>query len=96
MINVSTYWTLPPSRQGKIRQSVAKEEQELQRVVGHYYTDSWLSVGVYLYFTLYCSKCYIIHARDDRDYTPLTKEQYLDKNHDMHGETCEMCKKPLA
>lgn len=99
-MNVSTYWTLPPSRQGKVRQRVAKEEQELQRITGYYtiYGEVWSDeFEESIEFMLFCSKCYKIRKRELFDeYSPITKEQYLDKNHDMHGEVCDQCKKPLA
>jgi hypothetical protein len=99
MIDVSTYWTLPRSHQGPIRDEVKQYEQDLLIIAGYYYIDDFLSGGEYIYFTLLCSGCYnTARLRGDIDvgYTPLTKGQYLDPNHDMHGETCEKCNKSLA
>lgn len=102
MIDVSTYWTLPPSSQGMVRDEVAEYENDLQMVVGHYIIHGEVFLEetseVAIEFSLFCSGCY--HTRLKALYneytTPLTKEEYLDKNHDMHGEKCEKCKKPLA
>ena len=101
MINVSTYWTLPPSRQGNVRAKIEKEEQEMHRVIGYYYIigecfDTSLG-GVCMEFSLYCSKCYRSRKRElDEEYTPVTKEEYINPKHDMHGEACDQCNKVLA
>ena len=95
MINVSTYWTLPPSRQGKIRAKVEKVEQDMQRVVGHY--TIWMETSNWeVEFSLYCSKCWNSHKWVSEEYTSITKEEYLDKNHEMSGQNCDRCKEPLA
>jgi hypothetical protein len=94
MINVSAYWTLPPSRQGKIRAKIDKEEQ--QKIVGYYHREKW---GDCVEFTLYCSKCY--HdvesmLEEDEVFSPLTNGAYRNPRHEMHGEKCEECNKSLA
>ena len=96
MIDVSDYWTLPPLGQRMTRTEVAHFERDLQRVVGYY--AIWLELhGGVIEFTLLCDKCYSLNNHKLlSEYDPLTKEQYLDKNHDMHGETCEKCKKSLV
>lgn len=98
MINVASYWTLPPSRQRKIRAKVEKEEQELQRIVGHYVILGEVfqeeTSEVCIEFSFFCTRCFNVPNRVL--YMPLTKEEYLDKNHDMYGEKCEKCNKPLA
>lgn len=91
MINVSSYWTLPPSRQGKIRAKVDKVEQELQRIVGHYMI--WEETAETIDFSLFCSRCIPFGTLSGK---PLTKEQYLDTKHEMYGETCCKCNKSLA
>lgn len=95
MINVSDYWTLPPLYQMMTRTEVTHFERELQRVVGYYCIC--LKTYEHIEFTLFCSKCYNAQKwRLYEEYTPITKEEYLNKNHDMHGETCEKCSKALA
>ena len=96
MIDVSDYWRLPASDKASVRDEVAEYENDLQMVVGYY--AIWEETADGIEFSLFCSGCY--HTRLKALYneytTPLTKEEYLNKNHDMYGEKCEKCKKPLA
>lgn len=95
MINVSSYWTLPPAHQRMTRIEVAHFERDLQRVVGHYYIER--EIAGTIEFILFCEKCYPVRSWHlIEEYTSITKEEYLDKNHDMHGEVCQMCNGTLA
>lgn len=94
-MNISDYWSLPPSDQSTIRDDVKEYEEELQRVVGCYTITEENRGGIR--FLLFCSRCYYLgKSQLTCDYTTITKEEYLDTRHEMHGETCEKCKMPLA
>lgn len=91
MINVSTYWTLPPSDQGVIRDEIEKYE-DMHNTVGYYNIFKKDENNVHFY--VLCSICYD-HELDGL-IEPITKEEYMDQKHFMHNVRCGQCNELLA
>lgn len=97
MINVASYWTLPPSLQGIVRGEVKEHEQQaMHDAVGYYCTEPIEGENEECFwYSVFCIKCYKM-LKDKDGFIPVTTHQYCDPNHDMHGETCQTCDRALA